>query len=105
MSDLPRRAGRRNVLDASSAIAYFPCMDQSNAAAEANRRFSRLLREVREGQSFTITAHGRPVARIVPFDADAEATRRAARAALMARLRAQPAAETTERSWTRDELD
>jgi prevent-host-death family protein len=79
-------------------------MDQSVPAAEANRSFSRLLREVREGQSFTITAHGRPVARIVPCDTDVEATRQAARAVLMARLRAQPAAETTERTWTRDEL-
>lgn len=80
-------------------------MDQSIPAAEANRSFSRLLREVREGQSFTITAHGRPVARIVPCDADTEAARReAAREALMARLRAQPAADTTERGWTRDEL-
>lgn len=42
-------------------------MDQTVSAAEANRSFSRLLREVREGQSFTITAHGRAVARLVPL--------------------------------------
>jgi prevent-host-death family protein len=105
LGGLPRQAGRRNVLDRSSAIAYFPAMDQSIPAAEANRSFSRLLREVREGQSFTITAHGRPVARIVPCDAEAEAARRrAAWADLLARLEAQPAAEGEMPRWTRDEL-
>jgi prevent-host-death family protein len=91
------------MLAESSANVYFRRMDQSIPAAEANRSFSRLLREVREGQSFTITAHGRPVARIVPCEADAD-QRKAAREALMARLRTQPAADTTERTWTRDEL-
>ena len=80
-------------------------MDQTISAAEANRSFSRLLREVREGQSFVVTAHGRPVARIVPCDADAdEARRRAAWADLLARLEAQPAAEGEGPRWTRDEL-
>ena len=80
-------------------------MDQSIPAAEANRSFSRLLREVREGQSFVVTAHGRPVARIVPCDAEAEKARqRAARAELLARLEAQPAAAGRLPRWTRDEL-
>ncbi len=77
-------------------------MDQSITAAEANRAFSRLLREVREeGRSFLVTAHGKPVARIVPCDA-ADPARMAARTALLARLAAQPAEDAG--SWSRDEL-
>lgn len=76
-------------------------MDQIISAAEANRAFSTLLREVREGHSFTVTAHGKPVARIIPCAA-ADAAREAARAALLARLDAQPAIEAGR--WTRDEL-
>jgi prevent-host-death family protein len=57
-------------------------------SAEANRQFSRLLREVGEGGSYTITSHGRPVARLVPADAPA---RGEGRRALLAVLRAQDA--------------
>jgi prevent-host-death family protein len=39
-------------------------MDQTISAADANRRFSRILRNVRDGQTFVVTAHGKPVARI-----------------------------------------
>jgi prevent-host-death family protein len=77
-------------------------MDQRISAAEANRAFSRLLREVREdGRSFVVTAHGTPVARIVPCDA-ADAARDAARVALLARLDAQPVVDVGR--WSRDEL-
>ena len=80
-------------------------MDQSIPAAEANRSFSRLLREVREGQSFTITAHGRPVARIVPCDTDADrAARRDAWRGFLDELRARPAMDPPAERWTRDEL-
>jgi prevent-host-death family protein len=73
-------------------------------AAEANRNFSRLLRGVREGQSYVVTAHGRRIAKLVPADDDAATTaRKAAFEALMQRLDSQPA-EDTPRSWTRDEL-
>ena len=37
------------------------------SAAEANRRFSQLLRAVREGDSYVVTAHGKPVAKIIPM--------------------------------------
>ena len=37
-------------------------MDETVSAAEANRAFSRLLRGVRAGRSYLVTAHGRPVA-------------------------------------------
>jgi prevent-host-death family protein len=77
-------------------------MDKIVSAAEANRKFSDLLRGVREGQSYTVTSHGRPVARIVPAEArDAKAE--AAWKKLLARLEKQPARQV-ERDWTRDEL-
>jgi len=75
-------------------------MDQLVTSAEANREFSRLLREVRQGRSFVITSHGRPVARIEPIVEDQD-KRRAARDALVARLRSQPALNLGK--WTRDE--
>jgi prevent-host-death family protein len=53
-------------------------MAQSVSAAEANRNFSHILREVRGGASYVVTAHGKPVARIVPFDQD-DAARASAR--------------------------
>lgn len=76
-------------------------MDQSISAAEANRAFSRILRDVRAGRTYVVTAHGEPVARIVPWH-DPDATRQAARQCLLQRLKAQPAG-SAER-WTRDEL-
>ncbi|MFZ4406581.1 MAG: type II toxin-antitoxin system Phd/YefM family antitoxin [Paracraurococcus sp.] len=80
-------------------------MDQPISAAEANRSFSRLLREVREGQSFVVTSHGRPVARIVPCEGEADrATRRGAWRGFLAELRARPAMDPPAERWTRDEL-
>jgi prevent-host-death family protein len=76
-------------------------MDQLIPAAEANRSFSRLLREVQDGQSFIVTAHGKPVARIVPCNA-AENARGAARERLLQRLTTQPVTDVGR--WTRDEL-
>ena len=72
------------------------------SAAEANRGFSRLLREVREGATYVVTAHGRPVARVVPYDTVSPEDRTAAREALFARLRSQPAMDIG--PWTREEL-
>jgi prevent-host-death family protein len=71
------------------------------SAADANRDFSALLRGVRDGQSFVITSHGKPVARIVPFTAR-DLAADAARAALLARLRRQRG--TVVGRWTRAEL-
>lgn len=76
-------------------------MEEAVSAADANRRFSLILREVREGHSYVVTSHGRPVARIVPanrFDGPASG----ARAALLSRLASQPVANA--KRWTRDEL-
>ena len=77
-------------------------MGKAVSAAEANRNFSQLLRNVRDGRSFVITSHGKPVAKLVPYDAE-RAARTAARAALFTRLRTQRATAPIGR-WTRDEL-
>jgi prevent-host-death family protein len=79
-------------------------MDQVITAADANRSFSRLLRGVQQGQSYLVTSHGRPVARLVPPDRDDEITlrfRQAARRALFDRLEKQPALNLG--PWSRDE--
>jgi prevent-host-death family protein len=41
-------------------------MEEPISAADANRRFSVLLRKVREGRSYVVTSHGKPVARLIP---------------------------------------
>lgn len=63
------------------------------SAADANRHFSKLLREVSAGETVVVTSRGAPVARIVPIDPppDAVAARRAAWEEHFARLRDQPA--------------
>ncbi len=76
-------------------------MDEPVSAADANRRFSFLLRNVREGRSYVVTSHGRPVARLVPAHAF-EAVTDAARAALLSRLARQSVVDVG--PWNRDEL-
>jgi prevent-host-death family protein len=76
-------------------------MDEAISAAEANRSFSRLLREVRRGHSYVVTSHGKPVARIVPASSEA-AAQQGARTALFRRLEAQPVC--TIGTWSREEL-
>ncbi len=72
------------------------------SAAEANRSFSRVLREVAAGETFTVLSRGRPVATISPVGQELEAFR-APRLALLARLASRPVVERS-RTWTRDEL-
>ena len=75
------------------------------SAAEANRSFSRLLRGVREGRRYVVTAHGKPVARLVPDGAEDEIDRRvreAAKQELLRRLERQPVCDIGR--WIRDEL-
>ncbi len=43
-------------------------MDRAISASEANQHFSELLRDVAEGESFTVMSRGRPVARVLPVD-------------------------------------
>jgi len=76
-------------------------MDRAVSAADANRRFSELLRTVKEGRSVVVTSHGKPVARIAPV-AEGERAAEGARAALIARLRKQRVRNIGR--WTRDEL-
>jgi prevent-host-death family protein len=76
-------------------------MGTAVTAADANRDFSKLLRAVRDGDSFVITSHGKPVAKIVPFVTH-DRVRDAAKAALLARLRSQRAVNIGR--WTREEL-
>ena len=65
------------------------------------RLLPRLLGEVRKGRSFIVTSHGRAVARLSPA-VEEKAAERAARDALLGRLRKQTAIEAGR--WARDEL-
>jgi prevent-host-death family protein len=76
-------------------------MDEAVSAADANRTFSRLLRGVREGHSYVVTSHGRPVARIVPPKMHDDLGSNAL-ARLVSRLETQTAIDAG--PWTRDEL-
>lgn len=71
------------------------------AAAEANRNFSAVLREVARGEHVLVLARGRPVAKISPVHTGAS-EREVARRVLLARLQGQPL--RGQRNWTRDEL-
>jgi prevent-host-death family protein len=76
-------------------------MDEAISAADANRKFSRLLRGVREGRSYVVTSHGKPVARLVPAGKHGNVAA-VARTALLSRLKRQPIVRG--KRWTRDEL-
>jgi prevent-host-death family protein len=76
-------------------------MDKAVSAADANRRFSELLRTVKQGRSVVVTSHGKPVAKITPVAEDDRAAG-AARSALFARLRRERVVKAGR--WTRDEL-
>ena len=76
-------------------------MEKAISAADANRKFSRLLRDVREGQSYVVTSHGRPVARIAPVEEN-RTTTSSARSSLLGRLRSERVVKVGR--WKRDEL-
>lgn len=63
-----------------------------------------MLRGVRAGRSYVVTAHGRPVARLGPIGQESETDRlhEAAKRILLKRLEGQPAIDIGR--WTRDEL-
>jgi prevent-host-death family protein len=75
-------------------------MEKAISAAEANRKFSQVLREVREGFSYIVTSHGKPVARITPHTKVTASEK--AREAFFRRLESQPTRNIGR--WTRDEL-
>lgn len=76
-------------------------MDKAVSAADANRRFSELLRTIKAGRSVIVTSHDKPVAKIIPV-VEGEWAAEGAGAALFARLRAERAVKAGH--WTRDEL-
>jgi prevent-host-death family protein len=79
-------------------------MEEAVSAADANRKFSLLLRGIREGRSYVVTSHGKPIARIVPVGRHERAgdERAGARTTLLARLEKQPVVAGG--VWIRDEL-
>ena len=76
-------------------------MEEAISAADANRRFSLLLRGVREGRSYVVTSHGKPVARLIPAGKYGGVAT-SARSTLLSRLEKQPVLHAGR--WTRDEL-
>jgi prevent-host-death family protein len=76
-------------------------MNKAVSAADANRRFSELLRTVKKGQSVVVTNHGKPVAKVSPVVED-DLAAEGARSALFTRLRKERVVNAGR--WTRDEL-
>lgn len=74
---------------------------RSVSAADANRHFSALLKEVSRGGRITVLSRGKAVAAIVPVT-EMQRERREARNALLKRLRSQ--ISSGRRTWTREEL-
>ncbi|MBU3694047.1 MAG: type II toxin-antitoxin system Phd/YefM family antitoxin [Rhodocyclaceae bacterium] len=72
------------------------------SAADANRHFSRLLREVAAGEPVTIVSRGKPVAVMVSPEFVTTRGRATARDALLQRLRQQQPAGA--RDWVREDL-
>ena len=71
------------------------------SAADANRHFSGLLRDVATGEVVTVLSRGKPVATISPVVRES-GPRQMARQTLLERLRQTKASGA--RDWTRDEL-
>ena len=76
-------------------------MEKAVSAADANRKFSKLLRTVKEGHSYVVTSHGKAVAKIVPVEQNGTVTP-GARSALLKRLRSQTVVSIGR--WNRDQL-
>ncbi len=76
------------------------------AAAEANRRFSQLLRAARSGARITITSHGEPVAEMGPYRTESGDAEDQRLASALKDLQAHWARLTpvSVEPWTRDEL-
>ena len=74
-------------------------MERPISASEANQRFSEMLRDVQEGESYVVMSRGRAVARVVPVERQQE--RRAVDGLLdfLGTLERKHAV-----AWTRDDL-
>lgn len=75
-------------------------MERAISAAEANRQFSKVLREVKEGHSYVVTSHGKPVAKISPPIGRPVSAK--SREAFFQRLKEQPVRNIGR--WKREEL-
>ena len=73
----------QNLGDATTFI-----MDKFISADDAKGRVARLLRDVREGQSYIVTSRGKAIARIAPVVLKHDAVD-GAKAALLTRLRSE----------------
>jgi prevent-host-death family protein len=76
-------------------------MEKAVSAADANRKFSKLLRTIKEGHSYVVTSHGKAVAKIIPIEKSGVA-RPGARSVLLKRLRSGPV--VTIGRWSREDL-
>ena len=74
---------------------------QTVRAADANRQFSSVLKQVSQGEEFLVISRGKAVATISPVR-KADSSHLEARRLLLARLAGQKV--TGSRTWTRDEL-
>lgn len=74
---------------------------KSISSADADRRFSAVLRDVSAGEEVVVVFRGKPVAKIIGVHA-ADQTRLSAKSAPLKRPRAQPVSGV--RNWTRNEL-
>jgi prevent-host-death family protein len=74
---------------------------KSITTTDANREFSKLLRDVMKGSEVMILSRGKPVAKITSVSS-AIFQRNAMKKHLLSRLKAQDV--TGARNWTRDEL-
>lgn len=70
-------------------------------AAEANRKFSHVLREVGKGEKFLVLSRGKPVAAVTAFDSK-KSHQDAMKKALLSRLQNQEM--TGSRNWIRNDL-
>jgi prevent-host-death family protein len=80
-------------------------MEMTVPAADANRKFSELLRGVRKGRRYVVTCHGKPVAKLVPAEMD-EGAVRSSRVLLFERLQSQKPVKgsAARRWWNREDL-
>jgi prevent-host-death family protein len=74
-------------------------MTRTISASVANQAFSKMLRDVQQGDDFIVMSRGRAVARVIPY---AETRRGGGLAALVDRLERLPTRRLE--GWTREDL-
>ena len=76
-------------------------MEKAVSAADANRNLSELLRGVRQGRSYIVTSHGKPIAKLIPVESSSPVAA-GARTALLTRLHSQRTVNIG--PWRREDL-